>query len=445
MNLNGIKLLKQHTAYLNALISGYLLMGTNLVMQFLLTPFYLKHLGEYQFGVLMVLLNLVNFAAIGIGWMSGGYVRIVGEYWAREDIEGIRTAFNVGKYVYSIYALIVVSLALVCWGMGQAVSSKGTVLFHTALMAGLYFILHYEALPERQAFVGINNQTLGNCVELIRVLLFGCSAFFLLPWLGNLDAVWLALITGVAAQRIISGWYWAKHVGGIGWKRFSPDMMPVLKRLAGRQGIGYVAYGVLILILQADTMLIGFIGGAEAAGRFVLLWKIPEAIGLLLWRIPSTMEPEVIALDASAQIAPLRNIFVKGRRWFCLVVLIISMVYMAAGQWVTRLWVGDYAPEADWMYIAGGAALFFNTFARWPISFAYALIRLRSLVKVALIEVVGKLIFMLLLFPRLDIAAPLIASVIIHTVYVGWAYQLMLRDLAKAPTNEPPGTDQNTG
>ncbi len=397
-----------------------------MLVQFALTPFYLKYLGERQFGLLVMLLSLVNFAAIGITWMSGGLVRMMGEYWVKSDLDGFRQVFIVGKYVYTIYASLAVTVGVVFWLVLKMGTVDNAPVTGIALLAGLYLVLNYEALPERQAFVGTNNQAVGNYIELTRVLLFAGLTFLLLPQLRDMSAVWFALIAGVLLQRIVTGYYWSIRVSGTGWRKFSSEMKPILKRLAGRQGAGYVTYGALLLILQADTVIVGFVGGAEAAGQFVLLWKIPEAIGLLLWRLPSTMEPRVIALDASGKYQALHATFIKGRRHFFALVFTVSLVYMLTGQWLTELWVGEHAPETGWMYIAGGFALFFNAFARWPISFAYALIRLRALVRVASAEVFGKLVLIFVLFPYISIAAPIVASVIVHIVYVARGYQKIM-------------------
>jgi O-antigen/teichoic acid export membrane protein len=413
--------------YLSALTSGYLLMGANMLVQFVLTPFYLEHLGSYQFGVLMLLLNVINFAAIGITWMSGGLVRVIGEFWAREDLAGFRYAFAVGKYVFTLYALLVVALGIAAWWLLQGRTADNDLLLHFVLLAGLYLLLNYEALPERQAFVGTNRQATGNYIEFSRIILFALMTYLLLPALGDMSAVWIALMAGVAIQRLGTGVYWQKQVGSTGWKRYQPEMTPLLKRLAGRQGAGYVSYGALLLILQADTMIVGFLGGAEMAGQFVLLWKIPEAISLLLWKIPSAIEPRVIQLDATGEKEQMYSLFRQGRRWYLLLVGMVSLVYMLSGQWLAELWVGEHAPDQGWMYVAGGIALFFNTFSRWPVSFAYALIRLAALTRVAVIEVVGKLLLTALLFPYFNIASPIIASIATHIGYVAYGYQRIMR------------------
>lgn len=418
--------------YISALTSGYVLMVANIFVQFILTPFYLKHLGENQFGLLMMLLNMSNFAAIGITWMSGGLVRVFGEYWVKSDISGFRDAFVVGKYVFTLYALFVVTIAFTLWLVIDNVEANEESFVAVGLLACLYFVLNYEALPERQAFVGTNQQTRGNQIELVRTIFFAGLTYLLLPQLQNMSAVWIALMSGVLLQRLISGQYWKRYVSETGWKRFTPEMKPIMKRLAGKQGIGYVSYGALLLILQADTMIVGFIGGATAAGQFVLLWKIPEAIGLFIWKIPSTMEPRVIQLDASEQYEKLNVLYTNGRRWFFLLVATVALIYIISGQFLAELWVGEHAPQERWMYIACGIAFFFNTFARWPVSFSYALVKLVPLTKIAAIEVFCKLILTIILFRHFNIAAPIIASIITHICYATLAYQRIIKPVGHA-------------
>ena len=47
---------KYPKSYLNAIISSYFLMGAHMLAQIILTPLYLKILGDEQFGLLMIFL-----------------------------------------------------------------------------------------------------------------------------------------------------------------------------------------------------------------------------------------------------------------------------------------------------------------------------------------------------------------------------------------------------
>ncbi len=397
-----------------------------MLVQFILTPFYLKYLGKHQFGLLMMLLSMINFAALGIGWMSGGLVRILGEHWENQDYQGFRNAFAVGKYVFTLYALGIVFIILVGWVLGQELQLVTETVSPVFLLAGLYFVLMYENAPERQAFVGTNRQATGNQLELLRVVLFALLTWGILPQIQDMVVVWVAMISGVLMQRVIMARYWSGQIKGIGWIRYQSEMKPIFRRLVGKQGAGYASYGALLLVLQADVMIVGFLGGPEAVAQFVLLWKIPEAIGLLLWRIPSTMEPRVIQLDVSGRRAELYSLFIQGRRWFFLLVFAVALIYMALGQWLTELWVGEHAPKEQWMYVMAGLALFFNTFARWPIAFAYALIRLKKIIHILIIEIVTKVSLTYLLYDYFYIAAPLVASVAVHVFYAAIQYQRLI-------------------
>jgi len=413
--------------YISALASGYLLMLSNILVQFALTPFYLKYLGDHQFGLLMIMLNMITFSAIGIGWMSGGLVRVFGEYWATSRYDRLRIASAVGKYVFTTYALFMAAVGIVVWLVSKGSASNHGAYLSSIILAISYLIVNYEALPERQAFVGTNQQATGNYIELVRTILFAVATFLLLPQLESMSAVWIALMCAVLLQRGINARYWKKRVGGMGWRRYTPEMKPILKRLAGRQGAGYIIYGALLLLLQADTIIIGLIGSSEAAGQFVLLWKIPEAIGLLLWRIPSAMEPRVIQLDVSGQHENLYGVFKSGRRWFSMLVVIVAFIYILTGHWLAEMWVGDHAPQERWMYVAGGFALLFSSSARWPIAFAHALIKLRGLIMMATVELISKLSLTVMLYPKVGIAAPLVAIIITHSFYVAWGYQRIMK------------------
>ena len=96
---------------------------------------------------------------------------------------------------------------------------------------------------------------------------------------------------------------------------------------------------------------------------------------------------------------------------------------MYFGLYITSLWVGDRAPSDNWMYYVAGLALFFFSISRWPISFAYAQIKLEQLVRLSMIEFISKLLFTLVLFKYFSYASPLIAMIIIHVAYLARGYQ----------------------
>lgn len=420
--VNG-KLKESIPGFKLTMFSGYFLVIVNMLAQFLLAPFYLNHLGEIQFGILMMILNILNLAALGIGWVSGGLVREFGTSWASKDLEGFRSASACGKYLFTGYALCisVVGVSIYSWLIHD--NKDSDILLSVVLYAGAYFVFNYEALSERIAFKGIDRQATGNFIESARVLVFILITFMTLSYRPEISTVIIALLIGLLLQRVTTAFYWHKLVGGVGWKRLDANVLAVFKRLTNKQGQQYLIFGAFVLLLQSDVLLIGFIAGPELAAQFVLLWKIPEAIGLILWRIPSSLEARVIQLQSLGKLDELANIFYRGRRYFILVVSATCLLYGFCGEWLAHLWVGDFARAGSWMYVASAIALFLTTMARWPISFGYAMGNLSNLLKLSAIEYFAKLILILLFIEEIGVATPILATIFVHSLYIQKGYQ----------------------
>ena len=398
-------------------------MSAHMLTQIILTPIYLNTLNDEKFGILMIFLNIITFAVFGISWFSGGLVRLLGEYWSNKKITKFNETLILGKYIFTSYALLTALLSLILYYFLKQFGYLNSIEFFTVILILIYFILNYEALTERQAFVATNWQALGNNIEITKIIVFFFLVIFLLPKYKSLDVVFAALIAGVITQRVITGIYLRFKIGFSGWSKFTNSMKPDLNQFLSTKGLNYFYFGTLVLLLQLDVVIIGIIGGPIVAGKFVLLWKIPEVFGLILGKIPTSLEPKIIHLDSKSELSSYSKFFLNSKTFFIIICFITSIFYIFAGEHLVRIWVGENAPKDDWMYYIAGVALFFYSISRWPISFAFAQVKLRQLIKVSLIEFSFKIIFTLLLFRFFSYASPLIGMIIIHIIYVARGYQ----------------------
>ncbi len=398
-------------------------MSAHMLTQIILTPIYLNTLNDEKFGILMIFLNIITFAVFGISWFSGGLVRLLGEYWSNKKLTKFNETLILGKYVFTSYALLTALLSLILYYFLKQFGYLNSIEFFTVILILIYFILNYEALTERQAFVATNWQAHGNNIETTKIIVFFFLVIFLLPKYKSLNVVFAALIAGVITQRVITGIYLRFKIGFSGWGKFTNSMKPDLNQFISRKGLNYFYFGTLVLLLQLDVVIIGIIGGPIVAGKFVLLWKIPEVLGLILGKIPTSLEPKIIHLDSKSELSSYSKFFLNSKTFFIIICFITSIFYILAGEHLVRIWVGENAPKDDWMYYIAGVALFFYSISRWPISFAFAQVKLRQLIKVSLIEFLFKIIFTLVLFRFFSYASPLIGMIIIHIIYVARGYQ----------------------
>ena len=344
-------------------------------------------------------------------------VRVLGEYWSNKNLSKFNETLILGKYIFTSYSIIVSTISIIVFVTLKNANYFIDIDTLTIIIISLYFVLTYEALSERQAFVGANWQALGNSIELSKVIVFAFLTLYFLPKYKSIDIVFIALIMGVITQRIITGSYLKLNLNFTGWGKFSNSMKPDLKRFMSRDGLNYLYFGTLVLLLQLDVVIIGIIGGPILAGKFVLLWKIPEVLGLILGKIPSSLEPKIIHLDSKSELSSYDKIFLQSKTLFVLLCLTISFIYMFFGEYLVQFWIGNNAPKDDWMYYIAGMALFFFSISRWPISFAFAQVKLKKLIKISFIELIFKFIFTLILFEYFSYLSPLIGMILIHIIY----------------------------
>ena len=424
----------QHRGYMGALSSGYLLIGASILVQIALVPLYLNAFGQYQFGVLMVLLGLVNFAVIGVAWLSPGASRLLGEYAALGDEAEFRRAFELIKAIYLAYGLILAIL------IGVMASSFDKVLFSggteadirasrpALLMLGLYLLFFFSAGVDRLALTARKRGGAANMAQLAGIV--ACAAS-IVPWLlsnGDMSGVMICQILGALVSLFVTRRLLNRELPGLRIRMPTRQDADLLKRLGGRTGTGYFLHGALVLALLADTMLVSWLGGAKAAAEFYLLWKMTEGLALLIGKIPESMSPYLVQMDVLGEHAEVQRITRLGYVVVGAGSLFAGVFYALLGPYLVALWVGEaHAPINPLGYALAGGAIFWLGISRLPVVLASARVALRQLNWAGGIELLGKLVLSLLLFPHLGCVAVLLAINLVHGLGVSFLYFRLLR------------------
>jgi hypothetical protein len=84
-----------------------------------------------------------------------------------------------------------------------------------------------------------------------------------------------------------------------------------------------------------------------------------------------------------------------------------------------------------WVYVLAGGAIFWLTISRLPISAAYGTGRLRRLLQLGSIELLGKVLGTAALIGAYGLLAPLMAINIVHALGVAYGYRGVLRGISE--------------
>ena len=401
-----------------SLLSGYLWMAANIIAQLILVPIYLHSLGAAGFGVLVLILALITYANVGVGWLSGGLQRILGETFSTKNYAGFVQAVDVGKII-----LVAYSAAAALLGIGVVAFLGHTLVpLGAAIVAGVFLVASYETSIERLALTAATRLVAVNLLQFVQVVVYAISVVLVLRAGGGLLGVFACQLGSVLVARILLPLCWqgtrptAKH--SVSTPR------PLLTRLTGRMGGGYFLSAALMLTSQSDVLLIGWLGGAEVAARYALIWKIAEVGVNALWRISESWSPILIRMDATNEHAILE------RQYRHIVALLLAtaipagIAYALLGPWVTMLWLGaEQAPKDQLGFVLAGAGMVWMGLARLPSILSYSLARFRLWTAIACVEVAARLALTVAFYPRFGYLAPLVALNVVHVCGIAAAYQ----------------------
>ncbi|MCR4378612.1 MAG: hypothetical protein NUV50_11045 [Rhodospirillales bacterium] len=421
--------------------SSYAHIGLNIIVQILLVPLYLHHLGKAEFGVLMIMLAAVNYLGLGIGWMSSGAQRIMGELAAHNNHEALERTYGLSKIIFFVYATLTSSLAFaVVWAFrGQLFPDTPALGAQTVSMVALgvvYVIALYDLNVDRLVLISIGKQAWANLLSVISLVVFALAVMPILSGEGGLMGVIAALLCGVLVARIVSFLLMQRQGLHLRWP--GAHGRTILSRLIGPMGMGYAVYGALLLtLLQADTLILGVLGGPLLVADFILVWKIADVTMQALWRLPESLVPYLIQMDARGEHERMRTIYASAQKGMLILATAAAIGFGMFGQSVVALWVGwEHTPNLPWAYPLAGGAMFWMVIARLPAIYAFSTVRLSPLVFVTAVETVGKVILLFALFPALGLYAPLIAVNVVHLLGVAYLYQRLYRQSMSTPESE---------
>jgi len=419
-----------------SIASGYGHVLVNIVVQILLVPLYLQYLGKVQFGVLVILLAGINYLGLGIAWMSSGAARIMGEHAAHKRPQALERTYGLSKIIFLIYATLSAGSAwAVVWTSQNDLFANNPALAADAVrmvsLGVVYVIVLYDLNVDRLMLISTARQAWANLLNVIALVVFAATVILVLTNGGGLVGVVGALLGGVVLARAVS-FVLVRRLGlRLRWP--GPQARTDLRRLLGPMGLGYAAYGALLLtLLQADMLILGLLGGPLLVADFVLVWKIADVAMQALWRLPESLTPYLIQMDSRGEHHRMRSIYATAQKAMVGLAALVAVGFALFGQSLVELWVGvEYAPDLPWAYALSGGALFWMVIARLPAIYAFSTVNLAPLVSVTALETTAKIVLVFALFQTLGLYAPLIAINVIHILGVAYLYQRLFRQSIK--------------
>jgi O-antigen/teichoic acid export membrane protein len=387
--------LTDHKKYV---IFSYLTIGANILTGFVLFPLILKNIGLAALGVFGLLFSTKSIIEIGIGWLSGSITKNLIKYkYIKADISTLSFMVNI---LYGLLSFIIIFL------YGFFLKEEYLLTF---IYFGLFSLISFSIVPFYEILISELKQYQTAFFRFLQQFLFmilSIGMFFIIE-VKSLADIFLMLLLSVGVVFILVSLYFFKVINiKFSIKNISKKM---LNKLILNDGIKYFFNGMsTILLLQIDVILIDYLYGSESAGIYLILWKIPNTIIMLGWRLSDPLQA-IIAKNIKSKKEELKVKFFSFEKKMLVLSFSLALGYALLGKWVLEIWLGgENIPNLEYMYIIPAIVIAFSIMQRVYLSVNYYTQGIEIITKLQFIEIIFKIVFIFFTFKYFAELAPII-------------------------------------
>lgn len=425
----------------SALVGNYAALAIALVSQVVLLPLLLGRVGPAVAGTFVLLWSAVNFAAIGIGWLSSGGVVLMTRAAAATDEAGLARLYRQFARIMAGYALLV-WLALGAWSLGIGTvwlktlpSADAAAIRWAAQGAGLYVVAMYVHQADLGLLTARLEQGRGALFRVMLQVLMFSGALVGIAVGGGVAGMFggyaaAAIITALAAHLSVRtrGYPLAPDRASNGTER--PDLMRgILGTFAG--------YSIVSVLAQfSDMAIIGALGGPATTILFAFLQRLPDAAALLIGRGSESLGPYFTTLAGRETQTELGALYLTSGRVVWRTATAAGIGFAVFGRDIVHWWSRGRLDMPSPLYFAGAGVVITATIVNRHASLlAYYGGHTADATRLAAIELILRVGLVLALFSRAQVQAPMLAALLAQVAVLLIAFRRLEARLLGVPVS----------
>lgn len=404
-----LKNISDHKKYV---LFSYLAMGSNMIIGFILFPLIIKYLGLGALGVFGVFYSMKSIIDIGMGWMSGSMTKNLIKYKYLKN--NIATVSFITNWSYGLFGAFIFIL-------------YGYFVKPDYLMSAVYFsvfvFVGFAWLPYSELLISELRQYQVAFFRFVGQFLFmiGSIGAFLIVKDKSLNIIFMMLaISNIILLVSLHLYYLSKFKLVLEYKKITKKMLHKLFVLDGSK---FLFNGIsTILLLQVDVLLIDYLYGSTSAGIYLIIWKIPNTIIMLGWRVSEPFQA-VVSKRLKNDIKNIRIEFFTLERKILLASIFVAFGYTFLGSYILDIWVGrENIPNIEYMYLVPALVVILSIMQRLYMSVNYYTDGLNMVSILQFIEIAFKIIFIVFFFEYFQELAPIVGWLVAF-LFTIWFYK----------------------
>ena len=387
--------LNEHKRYV---VFSYLAVASNIITAFILFPLILENIGLEALGVFGLLFSIKSIVDIGIGWLSSSMTKNLINY--KYLVNNILSLSFIINIVYGVIAFFIVYI-------------YGYFTNYTYINSFFYFsifvFISFSIIPFYEMMLANLKQSqvaFFRFFQQFLFMIFSIASFKIID-AESLDIVFISLLIASIINFLLILRFF---IINFSFKfTINKAIKKILHKLFINDGISYFINGVsTILLLQIDVLLIDYFYGLKSVGIYLIIWKIPNTLIMLGWRLSEPFSV-VVANGIKEYNKEIKNKFFNLEKKIFFAAIILALSYIIFGRFVLEFWLGsENIVEIKYMYIMSALVIFFSVLQRFYLSVNYYTSGLNLITILQFIEVSFKILFTILFFNYFNELAPIV-------------------------------------
>ena len=191
------------------------------------------------------------------------------------------------------------------------------------------------------------------------------------------------------------------------------------------RGGPYFFFGVARqCLIYVDVLLVGALLGPAMVSAYLVIWKIPEVLALLLGRASEILSPYLTRIHGKEGMQSTAAVYLCTSRLQHCTGILAGFAYGLWGPTMVDFWVGaGLRPQQRWAYWLAGALVVLQVVNLHDMMLHYAISRLKRLVIIQFAELGARVVLTLLLLKSLGVMAPIVGALLVQVSTVTWLYR----------------------
>lgn len=327
--------------YLKQLSSSYFLMATNYIIFFFLTPLMLNKLGNEQYGIWLLLSNIIMYFTLSNFGIAPAFTIELPK--VRKDKLATDKLLNTVLLSLILAAVLTSLIFIVLEFYLQEIFSINTNILNTTRITFLFFYLTFTVNIIGSLFDNIlissNEIIKKNAIEILKISITGGISILLV--LNEWSLIHIAgsnFLIGLVFFFVT--FYTCKKV-----IRFKINLslfdFELFKKLINPSWYFFVISIVGLVVFYSDNLLISKLKGVEYVGLYAITYRISDVCLKIITKISNTKYPKVIQLSADKKYPELLKLHNKLFLLNLITAVPICSILFFFGKDIIQLWLGS--------------------------------------------------------------------------------------------------------